>query len=104
MNPRDSILHPIHLLRLSILRGRWCLKTRALSGDIYSQYFKLEQLGHKGHVRENTIREIIEFLEEIGFDVTTVLYRGRYKSRLPHLVARVVSGLRSFVYYVARKP
>lgn len=74
------------------------------SGNLYAEYQKLEKLGHMGHVREYTTTEVIEFLEKIGFDVTSVIYRGRFGTNFKQLLARVFPRLRPFVSYVARKP
>lgn len=74
------------------------------SGDIFAQYQKLEKLGHMGHVREYTTKEISAFLKRIGFDVTTIIYRGRYKTKGKQLLAKLQPNLRPFASYVAKKP
>lgn len=45
-------------------------------GNMYQEYQKLEKLGHMGHVREYTAVELTEFLEQSGFIVKEVIYRG----------------------------
>ncbi len=47
----------------------------AASSDLYHEWSKLENIGHMGHVREYTSRELSQFLERIGFDVEKVIYR-----------------------------
>jgi SAM-dependent methyltransferase len=81
------------------------LKNRSYSceGDMYAQYQKLEKLGHMGHVREYTTREVIEFLEKVGFSVSKVVYRGRYRRVVSQIITGVFASLRPFVSYIAVK-
>jgi SAM-dependent methyltransferase len=78
-------------------------KAHSCCGDIYTEYQKLEKLGHMGHVREYTTREVIEFLENIGFLVTKVIYRGQYNS-FGKLIIRSLPSLSPYVSYIAYKP
>jgi SAM-dependent methyltransferase len=82
------------------------LRNRAYScsGDTYAEYQKLEKLGHMGHVREYTTTEIIEFLKNVGFVVTTIIYRGRFNTDFKQLLARLFPSLRPFASYVSKKP
>ncbi len=73
------------------------------TGGVYAQYEKLSTLGHVGHVREYTTREVREFLERIGFAVEKLIFRGRYRGLTPRAITRLAPGLRPFVTYVARK-
>jgi hypothetical protein len=43
---------------------------------VYRQYEKLESLGHMGHVREYTTREVCDFLTRVGFRVDKIVFRG----------------------------
>ncbi len=79
-------------------------KAYSCAGNIYAQYEKLEELGHMGHVREYTTTEVIEFLHKIGFEVTTVVYRGGYPIKLAKLLIRAIPRLSPFVSYIANKP
>lgn len=76
----------------------------AVSADIYAQYEKLETLGHMGHVREYTTRDVAEFLRRIGFDVDAVIYRGGHGRGLVGLAERLAPSLRPFFTLLARKP
>ena len=93
---------------LRSLRGiyNFLLKNRSYScsGNTYAEYQKLEKLGHMGHVREYTTKEVIDFLTNVGFDVTFVIYRGRFGANLKQILARVFPSLRPFISYVAQKP
>lgn len=82
------------------------LRNRAYScsGNTYEEYQKLERLGHMGHVREYTTTEVIEFLKNVGFDVTTIVYRGRFGTNVKQLLARAFPSLRPFISYISRKP
>ena len=73
------------------------------SGGVYSQYEKLESLGHMGHVREYTVTEVSDFLGRIGFLVDGVIFRGGHGVGMVGLVERIVPALRPFFSLVARK-
>jgi len=79
-------------------------KAFSCSGNIYAEYQKLENLGHMGHVREYTTTEVIEFLQNIGFTITGVIYRGHYTSSLTQILIRSIPSLSPFVSYIATKP
>jgi SAM-dependent methyltransferase len=79
-------------------------KAYSCSPDIYAEYKKLEDVGHMGHVREYTPTEVVEFLQRIGFEVTTIVFRGEYESLLPRTLIKLVPRLSPFVSYMARKP
>jgi len=74
------------------------------SGNTYAEYQKLEKLGHMGHVREYTTKEVTEFLENVGFTVTKIIYRGRFKTRLRQMIIKIFPSLSPFVSYIATKP
>lgn len=79
-------------------------RSHSCSGNIYAEYKKLEKLGHMGHVREYTTKEVVEFLENIGFDVTKIIYRGGYDKKTSLLIIRLIPSLSPFVSYIANKP
>jgi len=82
------------------------LRKRAYSiaGDLYTEYGKLEKLGHMGHVREYSSIEVTDFLSKIGFVVEKLIYRGEYKSQEAKIIIRLFPTLRPFISYIARKP
>jgi SAM-dependent methyltransferase len=74
---------------------------------IYEQYEKLRTIGHMGHVREYTPREVVEFLRKMGFDVEKIVFRGRQSVALPWhyaLVGRLKPTLRPFFSCVVSRP
>lgn len=73
------------------------------SPNIYRQFEKLETLGHMGHTREYTTREVREFLENIGFTTELIIFRGRYNKTLPQLIARQFPSLRPFATFLVKK-
>ena len=79
-------------------------KGYALCGDIYQEYEKLEKHGHMGHVREYTTREVIEFLENVGFNVQKIIFRGETRSlgKFGKFLSKVFPSLRPFCTYVAQ--
>jgi SAM-dependent methyltransferase len=90
------VLKPNGILLLSTpnlrsLKGlvNFLFKNKAYSclGSIYDEYKKLEHLGHMGHVREYTTREMSEFLYRSGFRLQTIVFRGRDDQKLAQLAA-----------------
>jgi len=75
----------------------------ASSGGVYDQYEKLQTLGHMGHVREYTTREVADFLDRIGFDVEKVIFRGGHGAGLVGLAELLAPSLRPFFTLVARR-
>jgi SAM-dependent methyltransferase len=107
------VLRPGGLLFLSTpnlrsLRGTYnfLVRQRASSCEesVFRQYEKLETLGHMGHVREYTPVEVREFLEQVGFEISSVHFRGRYSNRMARVVAACVPSLRPLVTFVAFRP
>jgi len=76
----------------------------AASGGVYDQYEKRETLGHMGHVREYTTREVADFLARVGFQVEKMVFRGGHGRGLVGLAERLAPSLRPFFTVVARKP
>lgn len=106
------VLRPGGLLLLSTpnlrsFRGLRNLLVRNLghasSGGVYEQYEKLRTLGHMGHVREYTTREVVEFLERIGFGVDKVIFRGGHGLGAVGVAERLAPGLRPFFTVVATR-
>ena len=81
----------------------WRNQGHAVSAGVYRQYEKLETLGHMGHVREYTTREVSDFLTRIGFRVDKVIFRGGQGRGLLGLAERLVPDLRPFFSLVATK-
>jgi len=79
-------------------------KSYALCGDIYKEFGKLEEHGHMGHVREYTSTEVIDFLENMGFKVQKVIFRGETRAlgKVGKLLSRFFPSLRPFCSYIAR--
>lgn len=106
------VLKPGGLLLLSSpnLRSYFGLKNLLLHNEawscspgIYDEYEKLDILGHMGHVREYTTKELSTFLTRTGFAVERIIYRGRMGSRRVETLASVFPSLRPYASYVARK-
>lgn len=75
----------------------------AVSAGVYEQYEKLTTLGHMGHVREYTTREVSEFLTWVGFDILKVVYRGGHGKGIVGLAERLAPALRPFFTLIATK-
>lgn len=88
--------------------ANFLFRSRAYScaADPYLEYSKLINLGHMGHVREYTATEVTSFLDDLGFQVQSIIYRGRYRYRSGweiHL-SRLIPSLSPFMTIVASKP
>ena len=86
-------------IRNLLLRNRG----HAVSGGVYEQYEKLETLGHMGHVREYTTREVAELLSRVGFRVDKVVFRGGHGRGLVGIAERLAPSLRPFFTLVATR-
>ena len=75
----------------------------AVSAGVYRQYEKLERLGHMGHVREYTTREVSEFLTRLGFRVDKIIYRGGHGKGVVGVAERLAPSMRPFFSLVATK-
>ena len=75
----------------------------AVSAGVYRQYEKMETLGHMGHVREYTTREVSDFLTRIGFDVQQIVYRGGHGRGMVGLAERLAPSMRPFFTLIAAK-
>ena len=75
----------------------------AASADVYRQYEKLVTLGHMGHVREYTTREVSDFLTRVGFGVDAVIFRGGHGRGVVGLAERLAPAWRPFFTLVATK-
>ncbi len=73
----------------------------AASAGVYRQYEKLETLGHMGHVREYTTREVSDFLTRVGFRIDRVIYRGGHGRGIVGLAERLAPSLRPFFSLIA---
>ena len=75
----------------------------AVSPGVYCQYEKLETLGHMGHVREYTTREVSDFLTHTGFRVDKTVFRGGHGRGLVGIAERLTPSLRPFFTLIATK-
>jgi len=75
----------------------------AVSAGVYQQYEKLETLGHMGHVREYTTREVKDFLTHIGFRVEKIIYRGGHGRGVVGLAERLAPSMRPFFTVIAAR-
>lgn len=100
------------------LVGIWTLLWHQLGchacPDLYQEHDNLRRLGHMGHVREYTAREVSHFLARIGLHTKDVLFRyfrqGRRESAalsvrdfIEHGVGAVVPSLRPLFSLVCTK-
>lgn len=76
----------------------------AVSAGVYRQYEKLRTLGHMGHVREYTSRDVADFLSRIGLRVEAIIHRGGHGRGLVGLAERLAPAWRPFFTLIARQP
>jgi SAM-dependent methyltransferase len=93
-------LRSLRGLRNLLLRNQG----HAVSPGGYSQYEKLRILGHMGHTREYTTREVWEFLTRVGFRCQTLVFRGGRGRGPAGAVEWLLPFLRPFFTVVAVKP
>ena len=76
-------------------------------GGIYENYAYLENLGVMGHVREYTSKEVTDFLQQIGFEIEGIIYRGSYSEgwfwKLSQQFTRMRPEFRPYFSIVAHK-
>jgi len=75
----------------------------AVSAGVYRQFEKLETLGHMGHVREYTAREVSDFLTRIGFRVEKIIHRGGHGLGVVGLAERLAPSMRPFFTLIAAR-
>jgi SAM-dependent methyltransferase len=105
LRPRGRLLLSTPNLRSFRGLANLLFAGRALtaSGGVYEQYEKLETLGHMGHVREYTAREVGELLSRCGFDVEALVFRGGHGAGFVGLAERLAPAWRPFFTVVASK-
>ena len=85
-----------------MLRFLFAGRSISCGGGIYDEYSKIRTLGHMGHVREYTVKEVQEFLNRLGYEIETVVHRGRY-SGWRQIITRFFPRMHPFMQFVARK-
>lgn len=73
------------------------------SAGVFEQYEKLDTLGHMGHVREYTTREVADLLARIGFRVERIIFRGGHGRGVVGIAERLAPSMRPFFTLVASK-
>ena len=86
--------------------GRLIMHSKASSCAAmpYPSYEKLRTIGHMGHVREYTLFEVKHFLEQVGFEVTGVLHRGRSRTWIARMLCTFFPAGKPFMTIEAKKP
>jgi SAM-dependent methyltransferase len=75
----------------------------AVSAGVYEQYEKLDTIGHMGHVREYTTREVADFLTRLGLRTDKIIYRGGHGKGFTGIAERLAPSMRPFFTLVATK-
>lgn len=85
----------------------WYLTGRSIDNSPFKEYLKLEKLGHMGHVRIYSAREVREFLFHTQFEVDKVIFRYFYKqgkiSFLFNMIYMLIPNWRPQLVIVAAK-
>ncbi len=79
----DSLASGEHLFlstpNVASAEGIWGLlrqdRSYVAGEDPYHAWSKLNRIGHMGHVKEYTGSEVASFLENIGFEIISIVYR-----------------------------
>jgi SAM-dependent methyltransferase len=77
-------------------------RASGVSADPFTEYSKLRSLGHMGHVREYTSREVASFLESSGWQVVRVVYTEPSPRRIVRLISGLLKPLGSHFTVLAR--
>ena len=73
--------------------------------DAYTEFKKLHTLGHMGHIREYSTKEVKQFLENTGFKVIKIEYKIYNKTKIPFLglACRIIPKWRPFQVIISKK-
>jgi len=83
-----------------VLRGQ----SAFLCPDIYAEYEKLQTIGHMGHVREYTPRDVISLAQHVGLAHRRTIYRaGARQSWAERLVTAACPPLRPYATFVFQR-
>jgi SAM-dependent methyltransferase len=80
------------------------LRHRMIGPSLHFEYEKLTRVGHMGHVREYSVNEVLEFLNQMGFEVPELIWRANYGARWANLCLKAFPKLRPFVSFIIKKP
>jgi SAM-dependent methyltransferase len=82
-----------------VVKGRsaWCCP------NIYEEWGKISRLGHMGHVREYTTRDVTSFLGAVGFEIDFVVHRGKAEGAVEGTLCALLPQLLPFITVVARR-
>lgn len=75
-------------------RGAWCCP------DLHSEWSKLDDLGHMGHVREYTPRDVTDFLERLGIACRTIAFREGGGTPLGRMIYKVRPQFRPVMSFI----
>lgn len=74
--------------------------------NAYYEFKKLEDIGHMGHVREYSKKEVELFLENTGYEIVTFSYKQHKKERFKKKVARfgtsLIPSTKSYMEFLAK--
>ena len=82
-------------------------KSCSCACDLYHEWNKINEIGHMGHVREYTAKEVQEFMEKIGFKLQKIEYSGQtnggIKAKLFNIIEKIIPSLRPNMRLVFEK-
>lgn len=79
-------------------------QSTSICSDLYEEYLKLETLGHMGHVREYTDREVNTFLRKVGFVPRKIVYRDIYEEGWKNCLIHRLPRFRPLFTLIVEKP
>jgi len=108
----NRVLHPDGILVLSTpnlynIRNIVNLMLGKGFDDPYAEFSKIEKLGHMGHVREYSTKQVAKFLDNTGYKSTKILKRS-YNSLKGmwtpfNLVRKLIPGLHEYQIHICKK-
>lgn len=90
---------------LRSLKNLYGLAVKNYVFSIHGPYAKLATLGHMGHVRLYTSKEVGEFLRTMGLETEATIFRGAYSPQSwKRLIWNIAAPFKPIFSIIARKP
>jgi 2-polyprenyl-3-methyl-5-hydroxy-6-metoxy-1,4-benzoquinol methylase len=86
----------------SLKRIFYFLSGKGWSGDIFTEFSKLDNYGYHGHIREYSSRELKDFLRRNNFEIEKVSYINAEHRRIKNIFLRKIFNIFYFIFRIFR--